>query len=147
MAGWICRGKRLDTGAWVEGYVLTDTAPCTLKDEGKCECKHDGSEVYILAWNDDLHEYEQYQVDPSTVGRYIGALDVRGRKVYEGDRVRLYHIPQHCVYGEYAEGVIAWDDEQMRFALKMEDGRFYSLRSWACYSVNGNLWEDLKKEA
>ena len=61
------RGKRVDNGKWFEGCLAT------FKD-GDCA---------IFDPNDE--ETPLYQVDSETVGQYIGFLDRKNIKVYEGD--------------------------------------------------------------
>ncbi len=64
---FMVRGRRLDDGTEAVGYLFSDTAPCSLKAKGKCACPHDGSSAVIFAWDDGLHEYDEYEVDPATI--------------------------------------------------------------------------------
>lgn len=66
------RGKRLDTGEWVKGYYL-HLGPVGL--ERTYIIPHYASALYT------------YEVDPATVGQFIGRVDVYGARIFEGDIV------------------------------------------------------------
>ena len=63
----ICRGKREDTGKWVEGYYVR------LEDID--------SPLHIII--DRAGQYNR--VLPETVGECTGCLDSMGRLIFEGD--------------------------------------------------------------
>ena len=78
------RGKRVDTGEWVYGYL----------------CVHNGKHCIFYETPDEMCQtgnrlwYEE--VIPETVGQYTGLKDKDGRKIFEGDVVHyeLAHMSE-----------------------------------------------------
>ena len=94
------RGKRMDNGEWVEGYLLEDKAFYGKQDRHSYIVNHEhpsscfGSDIYI-------------EVDPATVGQFTG-LTANGKRIFEGDIVRVYDT--HNVKVTFDEGCFHVED-------------------------------------
>jgi uncharacterized phage protein (TIGR01671 family) len=71
MRARLFRGKRIDTGEWVQGGILQ---------------YGEGKHAYIVTDSVPLAKY--IDVVPKTTGEYIGIKDRQGRRIFEGDIVK-----------------------------------------------------------
>lgn len=86
------RGKRKDSGEWVNGNLfLSDT-------DGRAYILA-GSRIVTIEW----------EVDPATVGQYTGLMDKNGERIFEGDVL--------TVDGEDGFFVLEFQEDTARFVM------------------------------
>jgi uncharacterized phage protein (TIGR01671 family) len=119
------RGKRKDNGYWVYGYYVY----VPQLQEGQIftgEIKHSGTTPGSL---------KRHNVDPATVGQYIGLKDESGEEIYEGDYLKA----KDSYTGLYFEGYVTFDNGS--FVIKSECMTHYRWIDYEKYIV-GNIYED-----
>ena len=90
------RGKRIDTGKWVEGEMLHD-----MQDRPHLYWKTP-KELPIVFSNHAI-------VDPATLGQFTGLTDENGTKIFEGDIVEIAK--------EDEPFKVEWCEDSARFIL------------------------------
>ena len=114
------RGKRVDNGEWVEGnYYESKISGCFILSPKIKVRKKDGVVI-----NDS---FEVFEVIPETVGEFIGKTDKNGKKIFEGDIVKVTYTEKRQYQG------VAYDDKH-----SCVEEIFYSEES-ACFMLKITL--------
>ena len=130
------RGKRIDNGEWVYGDIIhrryyknTDVVVIRTEDSG-------------------FDNYSDYEVDPDTVGQYTGLTDKNGRKIFEGDILKIVHKYQSPFdddtkeYTDVTTDVVFFDDEGLCFSYGESPFLCVADNVTAEYEVIGNIHDN-----
>lgn len=118
------RGKRYDDGSWVEGYLIHDET-CNTHIP------------YIGYLFDGGHDIDVAEIILGTVGQFTGMSDKNGKKIFEGDAVRVSN-DYFC-----SDFVCRWDEPNIEFMLANKHESF-GLGYVAPYEVEviGNIHDN-----
>ena len=127
---YLFRGKRIDNGEWVEGYLY-----------GIWEKR------YIL-WGITNDVPNMIEVDPSTICQCTGLKDKNGKLIWENDvvkaTVRQNSLCQSSSYSDFYQ--ISYQEKHCYFYLKKKNNNLLFDGNWSYYlksiEVIGNIFDN-----
>ena len=130
---YLFRGKRLDNGEWVEGYLA------------KCQNDINRDIAYILPSVVTLG-FEVYGVtiggfvetDQSTICQYTGMVDRNGKKIFEGDVVKHRLV----LYETMRTGVVEYSDNFGAYFIIGSGYTDNQMYAFCDFEVIGNKWDN-----
>ena len=117
MRGIKFRGKRPDNGEWIYGDFFRNRRLAFIAADGIVE--------------NPLASWQDYNVDPDTVGQFTGLCDREGNEIFEGDIVRTSVAKDDI-------GLVEWHSEHAAFVVHMKGSdQWYHL--YKGYEKIGNI--------
>ena len=87
------RGKRIDNGEWVDGYLYEhepELVGIVSENDVQEPSKWFITRTGFADWNMP-RPVEFVEVNPSTVGQYTGLEDKNGKRIFEGDILKSHY--------------------------------------------------------
>ena len=142
------RGKRCDNGEWAEGYFVYCKSDFDEESERTAEIiSHDADRIY----DGEYCSLGAHKVILETVGQFTGMTDKNGKRVFEGDVLKIakvsdgtghYYVPPL----DYPVNVVVeWDMCAWMWETLCEDKRYIGFpEAWCHYEceVIGNAHDN-----
>ena len=132
------RGKRTINGDWVYGDFMRGNERKSLRDR-------------IFVYDSETQSFNDYEINPSTIGQYTGLTDKNGKRVFDWDILHIAKIADGL--GGYYQPpldypvnvVVKWDLCAWMWETLCEDKRYISFPDAWChyeFEIIGNVHDN-----
>jgi len=123
------RGKRVDNGEWVYGFLVRQYHSRKL-----------GKRIDAIFYSDELKTY-RIPIISDTVGQFIGRKDKNSTEMYGGDIIRFV-IPEDKPESKREKRIIFWSKDLCGFHAKTLDSKYHCFINGELFEIIGNIHEN-----
>ena len=123
------RGKRTINGDWVYGDFVHGNERKSLRDS-------------IFVYDSETQSFNDYEINPSTLGQYTGLTDKNGKWIFEGDIVKAQDEILGSPFCDGMTGKVVYDEAAYFIELKDPMNSQWLYDECAVYEVIGNIHDN-----
>ena len=123
------RGKRTINGDWVYGDFVHGNERKSLRDS-------------IFVYDSETQSFNDYEINPSTLGQYTGLTDKNGKRIFEGDIVKAQDEILGSPFCDGMNGKVVYDEAAYFIVLEDPMNSQWLYDECAVYEVIGNIHDN-----
>ena len=123
------RGKRTINGDWVYGDFVHGNERKSLRDS-------------IFVYDSETQSFNDYEINPSTLGQYTGLTDKNGNRIFEGDIVKAQDEILGSPFCDGMNGKVVYDEAAYFIEPKDPMNSQWLYDECAVYEIIGNIHDN-----